>query len=257
MENNPFDLTGKTAIVTGASKGIGRSIAEHLARFGARVVISSRKLDPCEEVAASIRSEGGEAVALSCNIGRKEEVEELVPKSREAFGPIDIMVCNAAVNPYYGPLPEITDEAYHKTMDSNVLSALWFARLVKDDMVARGGGSVIVVSSIGSLKGSAVLGAYGVSKAANNQLVRSLAVEWGAHNIRVNALLPGLVKTDMARVLWDTPEGKQRIKERFPIPRAGDPDDLGPAAVFLASRAGAWMTGQTLVIDGGSTIMGG
>ncbi len=257
MENNPFDLTGKNAIVTGASKGIGRSIAEHLARFGARVVISSRKLDACEEVAGSIRKEGGEAVALSCNVGRKEEVEAMVPQAREAFGPIDIMICNAAVNPYYGPLPEITDEAYHKTMDSNVLSALWFARLVKDDMVARGGGSFIVVSSIGSLKGNAVLGAYGISKAADNQLVRSLAVEWGRHNIRVNALLPGLVKTDMARVLWDTPEGKERIKERFPIPRAGDPDDLGPAAVFLASRAGAWMTGQTLVIDGGNTIMGG
>jgi len=257
LKNNPFDLTGKNAIVTGASKGIGRSIAEHLARFGARVVISSRKLDACEEVAASIREQGGEAVAFSCNVGRKEEVEAIVPQAREAFGAIDIMVCNAAVNPYYGPLPEITDEAYHKIMDSNVLSALWFARLVKDDMVARGGGSFIVVSSIGSLKGNAVLGAYGISKAADNQLVRSLAVEWGRHNIRVNALLPGLVKTEMARVLWDSPEGRQRIKERFPIPRAGDPDDLGPAAVFLASRAGAWMTGQTLVIDGGSTIMGG
>ncbi|MCH8076900.1 MAG: SDR family oxidoreductase [SAR324 cluster bacterium] len=257
MENNPFDLTGKNAIVTGASKGIGRSIAEHLARFGARVVISSRKLDACEEVAGSIREQGGEAVAISCNVSRKEEVEKLVPQAREAFGPIDIMVCNAAVNPYYGPLPEITDEAYHKIMDSNVLSALWFARLVKDGMAARGGGAFIVVSSIGSLKGSAVLGAYGISKAADNQLVRSLAVEWGRHNIRVNALLPGLVKTDMARVLWESPEAQQRIKERFPIPRAGDPDDLGPAAVFLASRAGAWMTGQTLVIDGGSTIMGG
>lgn len=254
--SNPFDLTGKNAIVTGATKGIGKSIVSHLARFGARVVVSSRKQDACEAVAAELRKAGGAAVPLACNVGRKEEVEALVSSAREALGPIDIMVCNAAVNPYYGPLPEITDEAYHKTMDSNVLSALWFAKLVKADMVERGGGAFIVVSSIGSLKGSAVLGAYGISKAANNQLVRSLAVEWGQHNIRVNAILPGLVKTDMARALWDTPEGQERIRNRFPIPRAGDPDDLGPAAVFLASKAGAWITGQTLVIDGGATIMG-
>lgn len=252
--SNPFDLNGKNAIVTGASKGIGRSIAEHLARFGAKVVVSSRKLDACEEVVQAIRGEGGEATALACNVSRRDEVEALVTGARDAHGPVDIMVCNAAVNPYYGPLPDITDEAYHKIMDSNVLSAIWFAKAVKDDMVSRGGGAFIVVSSIGSLKGSSVIGAYGISKAADNQLVRSLALEWGKHNIRVNALLPGLVKTDMARALWDTPEGQARINERFPIPRAGDPDDLGPAAVFLASKAGAWMTGQTLVIDGGATI---
>lgn len=254
--DNPFDLTGRNAIVTGASKGIGRSIAEHLARFGARVVISSRRQDACEEVAGTIGAAGGEAVAIAANVGRKDEVEALVTRAREALGPIDIMVCNAAVNPYYGPLPDITDEAYHKIMDSNVLSTLWFANRVKQDMIDRGGGSFIIVSSVGALKGSAVIGAYGISKAAGNQVVRNLAVEWGPHNIRVNAILPGLVKTDMARVLWDSPEGRERIRTRFPIPRAGEPDDLGPAAVFLASRAGAWMTGQTLVIDGGATIMG-
>lgn len=251
---NPFDLSGRTAIVTGASKGIGRSIAEHLAQFGARVVISSRKQDACEEVAASIRAEEGEAVAIACNISRKEDVEALAVKSREAFGPIDIMVCNAAVNPYYGPLPEISDEAYHKIMDSNVLSAIWFSKAVLPDMIERKGGAFIVVSSVGSIRASGVIGAYAISKAANNQFVRNMAVEWGRHNIRVNALLPGLVKTDMARVLWDSEEGRERIRTRFPLQRAGDPDDLGPAAVFLASRAGAWMTGQTLVIDGGNTI---
>ncbi len=252
---NPFDLTGLHAIVTGASKGIGRSIAEHLARAGARVVVSSRKLGPCEEVAAGIREAGGQATALSCNVGRRDEVEALVAGAREAFGPVDVMVCNAAVNPYYGPLPEIGDEAYHKIMDANVLSPIWFSRLVLPDMVERGGGSFIVVSSIGSLRGSPVIGAYGISKAADNALVRSLAVEWGRHNIRVNAILPGLVKTDMARALWDSPEGRERIRTRFPIARVGEPDDIGPAAVFLASRASAWMTGQTLVIDGGTMAM--
>lgn len=252
---NPFDLTGRTAIVTGSSKGIGRAIAEHLARFGARVVVSSRKLEPCEEVAAGIREEGGEAIALACNVGRKEEVVALVEQTRERLGPVDIVVCNAAANPYYGPLPEITDEAWHKIMDTNVLSALWFGQQVLPDMQSRGGGSFIVVSSIGSLKPSPVIGAYGISKAAVNHLMRCLAVEWGKHNIRVNAILPGLVKTDFARALWDSPEGKERIRTRFPIARVGEPDDVAPLAVYLAAPASQWTTGQTFVIDGGNSIV--
>jgi NAD(P)-dependent dehydrogenase (short-subunit alcohol dehydrogenase family) len=252
---SPFDLTGRTAIVTGASKGIGRAIAEHLARFGARVAISSRKLGPCEEVAQAIRAEGGEATAIACNVSRKNEVAALVAQTRKTYGPVDLMVCNAAVNPYYGPLPEITDEAWHKIMDSNVLSALWFSQQVLPDMVALGGGAFIVVSSIGSLKGNPVIGAYDVSKAAVNSLVRCLAVEWGRHNIRVNAILPGLVKTDFARALWDSPEGEARIRTRFPMGRLGQPDDIAPLAVYLASPGAAWTTGQTFVVDGGNTIM--
>jgi dehydrogenase/reductase SDR family member 4 len=250
---NPFDLSGRTAIVTGSSKGIGRSIAEHLARFGARVVVSSRKIGPCQEVAQAIRDAGGQAGAIACNVGRKEDVAALVAQTREAFGPVDVMVCNAAVNPYYGPLPEITDDAWHKIMDSNVLSALWFGQQVLPDMIGRGGGAFIVVSSIGSLRGNPVIGAYGVSKAAVNQLVRCLAVEWGRHNIRVNAILPGLIKTDMARALWDNPEGQARIRKDFPIPRVGEPDDIGPLAVYLASPGAAWTTGQTFVVDGGNS----
>lgn len=252
---NPFDITGRTAIVTGASKGIGRSIAEHLAAFGARVVISSRKLDACEEVAQAIRADGGQATAIACNVGRKEEVAALVAQTRAVFGPVDVMVCNAAVNPYYGPLPEITDDAWHKIMDSNVLSALWFGQQVLPDMQAQGGGSFTVVSSIGSLRPSSVIGAYGISKAAVNHLVRCLAVEWGKHKIRVNAILPGLIKTDMARALWDSPDGKERIRTRFPIARVGEPEDIGPLAVYLASPASAWTTGQTFVVDGGNSIV--
>jgi dehydrogenase/reductase SDR family member 4 len=251
---NPFDLSGRTAIVTGASKGIGRSIVEHLARAGARVVVSSRKLEPCQQVAQAIRDEGGEAQAIACNVSQKEQVEALVAQTREVFGPVDVMVCNAAVNPYYGPLPEIPESAWHKIMDSNVLSALWFGQQVLPDMVAQGGGAFIVVSSIGSLKGNPVIGAYDVSKAAVNSLVRCLAVEWGKHNIRVNAILPGLVKTDFARALWDNPAGQERIRTRTPIPRVGEPDDIGPLAVYLASPGAAWTTGQTFVVDGGASI---
>ena len=252
---NPFDLSGRTAIVTGASKGIGRSIAEHLARFGARVVISSRKIGPCEEVAQAIRAGGGAATAIACNVSRKEDVTALVAGTRAAFGPVDIVVCNAAANPYYGPLPEITDEAWHKIMDSNVLSALWFGQQVLPDMIAQGGGAFIVVSSIGSIKPSPVIGAYGISKAALNHLVRCLAVEWGRHNIRVNAILPGLVKTDFARALWESADGQERIRTRFPIARVGVPDDIGPLAVYLAAPGAAWTTGQTFVVDGGNSIV--
>lgn len=254
--NNAFDLTGRTAIVTGASKGIGRSIAEHLAAFGARVVVSSRKLEPCQQVAQGIRDNGGEATAISCNVSRKEEVAAVVAQTHEVYGPVDVMVCNAAVNPYYGPLPEITDEAWHKIMDSNVLSALWFGQQVLPDMIGQGGGSFIVTSSIGSLKGTPVIGAYDVSKAAANSLVRCLAVEWGPHKVRVNAILPGLVKTDFARALWDNPEGAERALKRTPIPRLGEPDDIGPLAVYLAGPGSSWTTGQTFVVDGGASIAG-
>jgi NAD(P)-dependent dehydrogenase (short-subunit alcohol dehydrogenase family) len=252
---NPFDLTGRTAIVTGASKGIGRAIAEHLARFGARVAIASRKIEPCERVAQAIRAEGGQAAAIACNVSRKEDVAALVERTHEAFGPVDIVVCNAAANPYYGPLPEISDEAWHKIMDTNVLSALWFGQRLLPDMIARGGGAFIVVSSIGSIRPSPVIGAYGISKAAVNHLVRCLAVEWGQHKIRVNAILPGLVRTDFARALWDSEEGRARIQSRFPIARVGEPADIAPLAVYLASPASAWTTGQTFVVDGGNSIV--
>ena len=252
-----FDLTGKTAIVTGSTKGIGRAIAEALARAGARVVISSRKADKCEEVAQALRDEGLDASPIPCNIGKKEELQALVDGTRRRYGQIDILVCNAAVNPYYGPMAGLPDDAFTKILDSNIRSNLWLCNMVLPEMAQRRDGSVIIVSSIGGLKGSAVLGAYGISKAADMQLARSLAVEWGPSNIRVNCIAPGLVRTDFAKALWENPATLAKAEQRTPLRRIGAPEDIAGAAVFLASRAGAWMTGQTIVIDGGVTISGG
>lgn len=249
-----FDLTGKVAVVTGSSRGIGRAIAEALADAGAQVVVSSRKLEACEPAATAIREKGHEAAAIPCHIGRRGDCDNLIKASREKFGKIDVLVCNAAVNPYYGPMTGLSDEAFDKTMSSNVRSNLWLANLVQPEMAARRDGAIIIVSSIGGLKGTDSLGIYAISKAADMQLARNLAVEWGPQNIRVNCIAPGLVRTDFARALWDNPKLLEQTEKRTPLRRIGDPDDIAGAAVFLASRAGAWMTGQTIVIDGGVTI---
>jgi NAD(P)-dependent dehydrogenase (short-subunit alcohol dehydrogenase family) len=254
MLKSLFDLTDKVAIVTGSTKGIGRAIAEALALAGAQVVISSRKPDKCEEVAGAIRSEGLEATAIACHIGKRKDVEHLVAETNKRLGKIDILVCNAAVNPYYGPMSGLTDEAFTKVIDSNVRSNFWLCNLVIPEMAKRKDGSVIIVSSIGGLRGSVHLGMYAISKAADFQLARNLAVEWGPQNIRVNCIAPGLVRTDFARTLWENDELRSRAEATTPLRRIGEPDDIAGAAVFLASRAGAWTTGQVIVIDGGVTI---
>jgi NAD(P)-dependent dehydrogenase (short-subunit alcohol dehydrogenase family) len=249
-----FDLTGKVAVITGSSKGIGRAIAEALGRAGAKVVISSRKLEGCNPVAAALRDEGREAIAIPCHIGRREDVDALIGKTREHWGQIDVLVCNAAVNPYYGPMSGLSDEAFDKVMQTNIRSNLWLAKLVQPEMAARRDGAIIIVSSIGGLKGTDALGIYAISKAADMQLARNLAVEWGRDNIRVNCIAPGLVRTDFARALWENPKLLEATEKRTPLRRIGEPDDIAGAAVFLASRAGSWITGQTIVIDGGITI---
>lgn len=254
MLKSLFDLSDKVAIVTGSTKGIGRAIAEALALAGAKVVISSRKPDKCEEVAGAIRSEGLQATAIACHIGKREDVEHLVAETTKRFGKIDILVCNAAVNPYYGPMSGLSDEAFTKVIDSNVRSTFWLCNLVIPEMAERKEGSVIIVSSIGGLKGSVHLGMYAISKAADFQLARNLAVEWGPQNIRVNCIAPGLVRTDFARTLWENDELRTRAEATTPLRRIGEPEDIAGAAVFLASRAGAWTTGQVIVIDGGVTI---
>ncbi len=256
-----FSLHGQVAVVTGASRGIGRAIAEALAAAGAKVVISSRKLGACERVADAINESGGEAIAVACNISHKAALQGLVDRTLEHWGKIDTLVCNAAINPYFGPLADIPDEAYEKTMTANLQSDLWLCNMVIPRMAERGGGApggaVILVSSIAGLKGHGNLGVYALSKAADMQLARSLAVEWGRSNIRVNTIAPGLVRTDMARALWEDPDRLAQALESYPLGRIGEPQDIAGAAVFLASRAGNFMTGQTLVIDGGTTVMGG
>jgi NAD(P)-dependent dehydrogenase (short-subunit alcohol dehydrogenase family) len=249
-----FNLTGQVAVVTGSTKGIGRAIAEELARAGSKVVISSRKAEACEEVAAAIVKEGHEAIAIPCHIGRRADCEALIAKTREKWGKIDTLVCNAAINPYYGPLTGLADEVFSKVMETNVRSNLWLANLVRPEMAARRDGTIIIVSSIGGLKGTEILGIYAISKAADMQLARNLAVEWGPDNIRVNCIAPGLVKTDFARALWEDPELRKGSEDRTALRRLGEPEDIAGAAVFLASRAGRWITGQTIVIDGGRTI---
>ena len=249
-----FSLTGQVAVVTGSTKGIGRAIAEEMARAGSKVVISSRRADACEEVAAAIVKEGHDAIAIPCHIGRRADCEALIAKTREKWGKIDTLVCNAAINPYYGPLTRLSDEVFGKVMETNVRSNLWLANLVQPEMAARRDGAIIIVSSIGGLKGTDILGIYAISKAADMQLARNLAVEWGPDNIRVNCIAPGLVKTDFARALWEDPELRKGSEDRTALRRLGEPEDISGAAVFLASRAGRWITGQTIVIDGGRTI---
>lgn len=249
-----FDLAGTVAVVTGSSKGIGRAIAERMAQHGAKVVVSSRKQEGCDEVVAAIRNRGGEAFTKTCNIGRKEELQALVDAALDRYGRIDTLVCNAAVNPHFGPSIGLSDEAWDRVMDYNVRSNFWLSNMVLPGMAARGGGSVIIVSSIGGLRGSTSLGVYAISKAADMQLARNLACEWGPKNIRINCIAPGLIRTDFARALWENPELERRRSASTPLKRIGEPDEIAGAAVFLASPAGSFMTGQTMVIDGGVTV---
>jgi NAD(P)-dependent dehydrogenase (short-subunit alcohol dehydrogenase family) len=251
---SPFDLTDKVAVITGSSRGIGRAIAESMVALGAKVVISSRKADACAAVAQEIAANGGEAAAIACNIGRKAEVEALVAETNRRFGHIDILVCNAAINPVFGPLLHLADEAFDKVIATNVKSNLWLCNLVIPAMAQRGGGAVIIVSSIGGLRGTDMLGMYGISKAADFALARNLAVEWGPRNVRVNCIAPGIIKTDFARALWENEDLMKRRNAQTPLRRIGLPEEIGPIAAFLASPAASFITGQTIVADGGITI---
>ena len=259
IQSDLFDLSNKVAVVTGSSKGIGRSIATAMAEHGARVVISSRKPDPCAEVAAEINARcadhTGEAIAIPANIGVKEELQALVDQTRAHWGQIDVLVCNAAVNPYYGPAMDIPDGAFDKIMSSNIKSNHWLCQMVVPEMIERKDGSIMIVSSVGGLKASTVIGAYNISKAADFALVRNLAAEYGPHNVRVNAIAPGLIRTDFARALWENPGTLKAATSTTPLRRIGEPDELAGVAVYLASRAGSFATGQNFIVDGGQTIV--
>ena len=250
-----FDMTGQVAVITGSSRGIGRAIAEEMAEHGAKVVISSRKLDVCEEVAAAINAKhgAGTAIAIAANISSKESLQQLVTQTRAAFGKITALVCNAASNPYYGPMADISDEQFAKILTNNIVANNWLVSMVVPEMIERGQGSVTIISSIGGIRASTTIGAYCVSKAADMQLARNLAHEYGPSGVTVNCIAPGLIKTDFAKALWDDSATLKRSTATAALRRIGEPDEIAGAAVFLASRAGAFTTGQTIVIDGGVT----
>lgn len=249
-----FDISGKVALITGASRGIGKATAHQLARSGARVVVSSRKQDACDLVVDEIRAAGGEAVAFACHIGDHGRLKDLVSFTEDRFGGVDILVCNAATNPVYGSLTTLPDEAFAKIMTVNVQSTIWLCNLVLPGMAERGGGSVVMMSSIAALRGTATIGAYGMSKAAEAALARNLAVEWGPMGVRVNAIAPGIVNTDFARELVNDPVRRAQMEGRTPLRRFGEPDDIAGIVHFLASPASAYVTGQVIVADGGETI---
>jgi len=254
--NELFDLTGKVALLTGASKGMGEAMAEGLAEQGAKVVISSRKIEACEKAAGRINEKCGEgtAVPIACNIGDKEQLQALVDETHDQLGPIDILVGNAGVNPFHGPMSEIPDWAFDKIMGSNVRSNHWLCQMVAPDMIEKGKGSMMITSSAGAFIPSTVLGTYNISKLADIALVRNLAAELGPHGVRVNAICPGLIKTDFAKALWDTPEAEESSKTEMPLRRLGESEDLKGVTVFLASEASSFMTGQALTLCGGTNM---
>lgn len=258
MASELFDLSGKSALITGSTKGIGRAMAEELARHGANVVISSRKEVNClavaEELNRELVDEPNRAVSIPANISSKESVNELYSKAKNEFGSIDVLICNAAVNPSYGSMSELEDSAFEKILKVNVMSNHWMSQLVLPDMKRKKDGVIIIVSSIGGLRGHEKLGAYCISKAADLQMVRNLAMEAGPHNIRVNAVSPGLVKTDFARALWENPKTLAERTSQDPLRRIGEPSELAGIAVYLSSKAGRFATGQNFIIDGGATV---
>ncbi|HEX2651505.1 MAG TPA: SDR family oxidoreductase [Burkholderiales bacterium] len=255
MNKSLFDLSGKVALITGSTRGIGKSMAEELAHAGAKVVVSSRKAEACEAVRAEFEKQGYEVLARPCNVSRKEELQALVDATMAKWGRIDVAIANAASNPYYGPLTQIPDDAFDKVYLNNVKSVLWLAACTLPGMAERGGGSFISVGSIGGIKANTVIGAYGISKAADHHLVRNLAAEWGPKNVRVNAIAPGLIKTEFARALWEDEKRRKEREALTPLRRLGVPRDIGGIAVFLASDAAAFVTGQTIVADGGVTVV--
>ena len=250
-----FDLSGKSAIITGSSRGIGRAIAEAMADQGAKVTISSRKPGPCQEVADAINKKHGDgtAIAVPANISSKDELQAMVDATNKAFGKVDVVVCNAAANPYYGPMEGITDEQFEKVLQNNIISNHWLIQMCMPQMRERKDGAIILVSSIGGLRGSPIIGAYNISKAADFQLARNLATEYGKDNIRVNCIAPGLIRTDFARALWEDPQNLKRALSGTPMARIGEPEEIAGAACYLASKAGSYMTGQMMVVDGGAT----
>jgi len=254
MSSPLFDLTGKTALVTGATRGIGSAVARAYGQAGARLAISSESLEDCRRVAATLAGEGLEAWPVKADLSQRAEVDALAAAVLEQFGGLDALVCNAGVAPHMGPLATASDADWQITLDINLRSALWLTNAVLPSMAARGGGSVVLMASIAGVRGNKALGLYGLSKAALAQLARNLAVEWGPANIRVNAISPGVIQTEFARPLTDSPALMEKRLALTPLRRVGTPAEIAGLALLLAAPAGGFITGQNLIVDGGTTI---
>lgn len=251
---NLFDLTGKVAIVTGASRGIGQAIAERYAEAGAKVVISSRKPEALDVVAQGIIDKGGTALAVPAHNGQKEALQALAQATIDAYGRVDILVNNAATNPHFGTLLEAEDSLWQKTIEVNIMGNMWLTQAVVKHMKEQGSGKVINVASINGLRPGRMQGIYSMTKAAIISLTQTLAMELASDNIQVNAIAPGLVQTKFASAIWANDDLLTEILRRTPAGRIGQPDDIAGIAIYLASGVSSFATGQTFVIDGGVTL---
>ena len=251
-----FNLKNKSILITGSSRGIGKSIAHQCALHGANVIISSRKLDACKKTANEINNEVGSEVAfpIAANISDESQLDLLVASTRKKLGKIDVLVCNAATNPFMGSMLDMPSEKFDKVMNNNIKSNQVLCNLVLPEMIDRNDGAIIIISSIAAIKGSPILGAYNISKAADVMIVKNIAAEFGNKNIRANSIAPGLIKTDFARALWENPDILKAVLSTTPMQRIGEPNEIAGVAVMLASDAGNYINGQTIVVDGGTTI---
>ena len=251
-----FNLKNKSILITGSSRGIGKSIAHQCALHGANVIISSRKLDACEKTANEINNEVGNEVAfpIAANISDASQLDLLVESTRKKLGKIDVLICNAATNPFMGSMLDMPSEKFDKVMNNNIKSNQVLCNLVLPEMIDRNDGAIIIISSIAAIKGSPILGAYNISKAADVMIVKNIAAEFGNKNIRANSIAPGLIKTDFAKALWENPDILKAVLSTTPMQRIGEPDEIAGVAVMLASDAGNYINGQTIVVDGGTTI---
>jgi len=246
-----FQLDGKVALITGASKGIGEAMARGLAEFGAKVVVSSRKQEAVDAVAEAFRADGLEAIGIAANMGNIEQAHALVDKTVAAYGGLDIIINNAAANPVFGPIQQTEERAFDKIIDVNLKGPFELCKKAYPILKERGGGSIINISSIGGLIPESGIGIYSVSKAGINNLTMAMAQDWGADNIRVNAICPGLIKTKFSEALWNNEAILKRFLQHIPLKRAGTADDIAGLAVYLASDAAAYCTGGVYMIDGG------
>ena len=251
-----FNLKNKSILITGSSRGIGKSIAHQCALHGANVIISSRKLDACEKTANEINNEVGNEVAfpIAANISDESQLDLLVESTRKQLGKTDVLICNAATNPFMGSMLDMPSEKFDKVMNNNIKSNQVLCNLVLPEMIDRNDGSIIIISSIAAIKGSPILGAYNISKAADVMIVKNIAAEFGNKNIRANSIAPGLIKTDFAKALWENPDILKAVLSTTPMQRIGEPNEIAGVAVMLASDAGNYINGQTIVVDGGTTI---